>query len=258
MNTSQPTPDPRTVDRGGRRTLARAEDVFSVVLIGLMAILSLTPVVSRLFLVADIRGSTDYIRQLVLWIAFAGGAITSREGRHLALSFGYDALGARTKEWVRAVTSLIDVLFLTILTLASLSFSLVGFDPSAMVGIIPSWILSLVMPAGFLVMMARAIRGSAERPVLRWIAAAGILPGLAFGLAPLSNLLASAGALGQASAAAQAALAPALGALFLPLILLLVVSTVLGSPIYILLGGLAVLFSSTPAARWRRCPTKGT
>jgi len=257
MNTSQPTPDLRPVDRGGRRTLARAEDVLSVVLIGLMAILSLTPVVSRLFQVADIRGSTDYIRQLVLWVAFAGGAITSREGRHLALSFGYDALGARTKEWVRAVTSLIDVLFLTILTLASLSFSLTGFDPSATVGIIPSWILSLIMPAGFLVMMARAIRGSAERPVLRWIAAAGILPGLAFGLAPLSNLLASAGALGPASAAAQGALAPVLGALFLPLILLLVVSTVLGSPIYILLGGLAVLFFFHSGGALEAVPNEG-
>jgi C4-dicarboxylate transporter DctM subunit len=258
MSTSPPTPGPDlSAPRRGSGIPALSEDLLSVILMGLMAVLSLSPVLSRLFSVPDIRGSADYIRHLVLWVAFTGGAITSREGRHLALSFGYDALNAGARIWVKACTSFVNVFFLTILVFSSLSFSILGFDPSAMVGFIPSWILSLIMPAGFLVMTARSIRSSAERPALRWIAAAGILPGLAFALPPLANLLSNAGALGQAFAAAQAAVAPVLNALFLPLVLVLVVSTVLGSPIFILLGGLAVLFFLHSGGALETVPNEG-
>ena len=257
MSTSPPTPGPSQPAVGGRGGLAGAEDLLSVALIGLMAILSLLPVLTRLFSVPGIRGSTDYIRHLVLWVAFAGGAITSREGRHLALSFGYDALGDRAKTRVKAVTSLIDVFFLTILVFSSLSFSLLGFDPTAQVGVIPTWILSLIMPAGFAVMGARTIRSSASRPAMRWIAAAGILPGLAFALGPLASLLSAAGAIGQPFAAAQAAITPVLGSLFLPLLLVLVASTVLGSPIFILLGGLAVLFFFHSGGALEAVPNEG-
>jgi C4-dicarboxylate transporter, DctM subunit len=257
MNTSPPTPAPRTAAPGGRPGLARAEDLFSVGLIALITILSILPVLTRFALVPGIRGSAGYIRHLVLWIAFAGGAITSRQGRHLALSFGYDALAGKAKEWVKTATSLVDVFFLSILTLSSLSFSILGFDPTALIGLIPTWILSLIMPAGFIVMLARSIRSSSERSGLRWLAAAGILPGLAFGLAPLSNLLSSAGGIGHFIGAAQSALAPILGWFFLPLIFVLVASTVLGSPIFILLGGLAVLFFFHSGGALETIPNEG-
>jgi C4-dicarboxylate transporter DctM subunit len=258
MSTSPPTPGPDpAVSRSRIGLLSQSEDLLSVILTALMAVLSLQPVLTRLFSVPEIRDSADYIRHLVLWVAFTGGAITSREGRHLALSFGYDALGAGSKVWVKACTSFVDVLFLVALLFSSLSFSLLGFAPSTKVGFIPSWILALIMPAGFLVMAARTIRRSAERPALRWIAAAGILPGLVFALAPMSNLLSSAGGIGQAFAAAQAAVTPVMNALFLPLILVLVVSTVLGSPIFLLLGGLAVLFFFRSAGALETVPNEG-
>jgi len=257
MSTLPPTRDLNLPSRGNTGLLSRSEDLLSVVLIALMALLSLLPVLTRLFSVPGGRGSTDYIRHLVLWTAFTGGAITSRQGRHLALSFGYDALGDNAKSWVKSWTSLVDVLFLTILTLSSLSFSLLGFDPSAMIGVIPTWLLALIMPVGFLVMTVRTIRHSSRRPGLRWIAAAGIVPGLVLGLAPLSNLLGSAGALGRVCATAQAALAPVLGAAFLPLVLILVVSVVMGSPIFVLLSGLAVLFFSHSGGALEAVPNEG-
>ena len=194
----------------------------------------------------------------MLWTAFTGGVITSREGRHLALSFGYDALGDQAKRWVKSWTSFVDVFFLTVLMLSSLSFSLVGFDPTA-TGRSDPVLDPRAHHAGGVPCHDRCapFGHAAQRPALRWIAAAGILPGLAFGLAPLSNLLSSAGAIGQACAAAQAALAPVLGALFLPLVLVLVASAVLGSPIFILLSGLAVLFFFHSGGALEAVPNEG-
>ncbi|HVO40638.1 MAG TPA: TRAP transporter large permease subunit [Spirochaetia bacterium] len=242
MSTSPPTPAPRESARRVRAILTRAEDLLSVLLIVLAALLSILPVFTRLLHVPGVRGGPDYIRHLVLWIAFAGGAITTREGRHLALSFGVDLMPSDVKAWVKVLTSFVDILFLTVLTIAGLSFSLLGFDPTAQVGRIPAWILSLIMPAGFTAMGVRTILHSSPSRSRRWIVAAALLPGLAFGLAPLANLLSTAGALGQAVAAAQTAVAPVLAAVHIPLLLLLIASTLVGGPFFILLGGLAVLF----------------
>ncbi len=108
----------------------RVENWVSFVLLALVALLSLVGVLSRLLSLAGIRGLADYIQHIVIWIAFAGGAVTSREGKHLALTYGLDFFGRGVKAWVRTFTSLVDVFFLTVLTLSSLSFAVIGFDPA--------------------------------------------------------------------------------------------------------------------------------
>jgi tripartite ATP-independent transporter DctM subunit len=228
--------------------LSRGEDWLSFLLLALATLLSCYGVLSRKLSLAGIRGSSGYIQHIVIWIAFAGGAVTSREGKHLALTYGLDFFGEAVKSWVRTLTSLIDVFILSSLTIAALSFSFLGFDPGARVGLIPLWALALAMPAGFLLMTARAIARSSEKPARRWIPVIGVFGGLLYGMPALANVLAAAagpsagGFIAEGAAAIAAAVAPVQNALHLPLLVLLIASTLLGTPIFILLGGLAVLF----------------
>ncbi|HTP58699.1 MAG TPA: TRAP transporter large permease subunit, partial [Spirochaetia bacterium] len=69
--------------------------------------------------------------------------------------------------------------------------------------------------------------------------------------------LSTVGGIGQALAAAQVAVGPVLNALFLPLVLILVASAVMGSPIFILLGGLAILFFSHSGGALETVPNEG-
>jgi tripartite ATP-independent transporter DctM subunit len=223
------------------------EDWLAFLLLALVTLLALYGVLSRKLSLAGIRGISGYVQHIVIWIAFAGGAVTSRQGQHLALTYGLDFFGDAVKSWVRTFTSVVDVLILSTLTIASLSFSFLGFDPGAKVGVIPIWILALAMPAGFLLMTARAIARSSEKPARRWIAALGVPAGILYGMPALANLLAAAagaegGPIVDAAIAVASAVAPLLNALHLPLVVILIASTMLGTPIFILLGGLAVLF----------------
>ncbi len=247
----QPTPgnNPTAAGRPGARlgaALLRGEDWLAFLLLALVTLLSLYGVLARKLSLAGIRGISGYIQHVVIWIAFAGGAVTSREGKHLALTYGLDFFGDAVKSWVRTCTSLVDVLILSSLTIASLSFSFLGFDPGAMVGVIPIWILALAMPAGFLLMTARAIARSSEKPGRKWIAALGVPAGILYGMPALANLLAAVagggGPIVDAAMAAASAIGPVLNAVHLPLVVILIASTLLGTPIFVLLGGLAVLF----------------
>jgi tripartite ATP-independent transporter DctM subunit len=235
--------------------LARIENWVSFILLCLAVLLSFGGVVTRAFSSAGLRSSGGYIQHIVIWIAFAGGALASRERKHLALTYGLDLLPPRAKAWVQTATSAVDGFILAILTLASLQFALRAFDPGSLVGVIPTRVLALAMPAGFLLMTVRAIAFSSKRPARRLVALAGLVLGLAYALPTIADLLSalprSLGGLGDAVSAAADAVAPVVTAVHLPLVVVLVAAGLLGSPIFVLLGGLAVLLftytGGTPA-----------
>ncbi len=228
--------------------LTRVEDWFSFILLVFTSVLAIVGVFSRLLGLAGIRGLGGYVQHLVIWIAFAGGAVTSREGRHLALTYGLDFFGEKVKSWVRTVTSTVDTFFLTVLTVTSLSFTFQSFGAGTRVGAIPIQALVLVMPLGFLLMTVRAALGSSSVPARRLIPLVGVLGGLVYGMPSIAALVAEAlgpragGPVVDWAARFAAAVAPAQEALHLPLVVLLILSTLVGTPIFVLLGGLAVLF----------------
>ena len=245
MSTSPPTPEIRLQPEPAvLRPFHRAEDVFSTVLLGLTAVLPLFQVVARLLSIPGIRGSSDYIQHLVLWTAFAGGAVTARESRHLALTVGSERLPAGIRAALKVFTSLVTLFFLTILTISSLSFAVNGFLPGAYAGIFPIWVLALVMPAGFTLMTVRFLLRASPTWRGRLIACAGIAAGLVMSAGPLADSFSFLAAHEAAQFLQRLAegIAPIFAWMFLPLLALLILSVLGGAPIFILLGGLAVLF----------------
>ncbi|MBN2442500.1 MAG: TRAP transporter small permease subunit, partial [Spirochaetales bacterium] len=67
------------------------ENWFSYIVLGLIVLLLLIEIIGRLFN-TGIPGSADYIKHLVLWAAFIGAMITTREKKHLSLSLGVDSI----------------------------------------------------------------------------------------------------------------------------------------------------------------------
>ncbi len=226
------------------------ENSFAPLLLVAATLILAMDIVARLLGVSALRASTDYVRHLVLWISFAGAMITTREKSHLSMSVGVERLSEPARRVVATATSLVSVAVCTALAAASLSFALTGFDPTDTVGAFPTRIVALVMPVGFAVIAMRFIRTPERGNGRRWIASLGILAGLALGwealVSSLLSILPSSSAvfawLTVAGSRVTGVLAPVFSALHLPLIILLVVSVFLGGPIFVLVGGLALLF----------------
>ena len=232
------------------QALRAAENTFSPILLVLITLVLLITIVARLFGVSSIRASNDYIRYLVLWISFAGAMITTREKSHLSLSLGVERMPEGMRRWVVTGTSLVAAAICTVLAASAFSFIMTGFDPGARVGFIPVRAATLAMPLGFLFMTIRFILTPIRGNGRRLIALLGVPVGLVIGWSPFVNGLLSvlpastpsAIWLATAGTGFAAAVAPVLGALHLPLIVVLIVSVFLGGPIFVLVGGLSALF----------------
>ena len=227
-----------------------AENAFTPILLLLLTLLLSVSIVARLLGVSGIRASGDYVRHLVLWIAFAGAMITTREKSHLSLTIGVERLPESARRWVVTGTSIVASAVCTALALSSFSFVLAGFDPSQRIGVVPVRVAGIIMPLGFAFMAMRFILTPEKGGGRRAIVLLGLLAGVLVGFTPMVNavlaLSRSATAftawLASAGSVVQGFIDPGLSALHLPLVLLLVVCVFMGGPIFVLVGGLASLF----------------
>lgn len=196
---------------GRRRRAHRAENLLLAALLGAMVVLPLVEIGLRQFS-AGIPSAPDFLRHLTLWVGMLGGAIAARDGRLLALATGR-ALAGRGR-FAAHFASAVAVAVSALLCVASLRFVLEErTGGTTMAYRIPVWLVQLPLPLGFVVIAIR-------------IAVAGART---WGMRAL--LVVAAGAVGVAGAFVPPGLA--VGAL--------VVATFLGAPIFVALGGAALI-----------------
>jgi C4-dicarboxylate transporter DctM subunit len=216
-------------ETGPTTPLQLFEDSFSIVALSLMTALPVIEMVSRLFRWPGIPGSAVVVQQLTLWIGMLGGLLASRSNRLLGLSsssFLPESWRAPSK--VIAGAGLAAVC--TSLAWASWVFVRTERESgSYLLPGVPKWTALAIMLVGFAIIALRAVWHASPAWSGRSLAA------LALFIPALLGFVISPGA-------------PAV----LPLLLvLLIVATLLGLPIFAVFGGLALLLfwnSGTPAA----------
>lgn len=211
-----------------------------------LALFPTMEVIARKFFNTGIRNSTDFTYQLVLFLTFVGGAITSREGKHLALNFELK-LKEGIKQKIHVYNAFLGIAFTTAFAIASLSFSLNGFDRSNKISIFPVWVISLIMAVGYILMAARFITPLPKKKGLRWIAGSGILFGLIIALPPLINGLQAVFPSVPDFFISLAEIGSRINLLVAgPMLIILVISAFSGLPLFVVLGGVAyMLFART-------------
>lgn len=218
-------------------TVGRWEDSLALAALLAMAVLPSVEAITRVLRISGIPGSSIIVQHLTLWIGFLGAILASRRDRLLALTRhpaprpGSGAQGEKgpavMKTWV-AQTVAITVTVM----LAWASYKLVLAEARYPRNILPGvsvWVLQLIMPVGFLLialeMLKRVPRETEWRAMtLAVVVIAGTI-GLGGTLRSPLLFWSGLGALGVALA--------------------------LGAPIFIGLGGLAVMlfwYHSVPTA----------
>jgi C4-dicarboxylate transporter, DctM subunit len=197
-----------------------------------LAALLLLPVgesVARLVFDRGIPGSGPFVQHLTLWVAFLGAALAAREGKLLAMASG-EFLHGRWKEVSSVVAAAVAGAASTLLAMASWDLATIDRQAGSVIAVgVPVWIAQLVMPFAFALIALRLVWRAAASWRGRSLAALGIVAGVAIGLQPQWLE----------------------GAPAWPGLLLIVVATVAGGPIFAALGGVAVymfLVEGVPAA----------
>lgn len=198
----------------------RGETLVGVAAIIAMAALPVLEMILRGVFGTGLPGSFGFVQHLTLWVAFTGALIATREGRHLTLVSGAGHIPERVRPAGAMLAVAAPTAVTTGLAWASLEFvrSEAMFATSGIGQWVPVWLMESILPVAFAAMTVRFVL-RAEGRLLKGAALGGIL----------------------VSALVGFVIGPAWPEVALPAIVLLAGALVFGAPIFVLLGGAALL-----------------
>ncbi len=211
---------PAPAGEGSRRWLREVENLLVSFALAALVLLPLVEIVLRKVFQTGISGATAFQQHLTLLIGLLGGALAAREHRLLTLSTLIDVLKGQGRVYARVFSSAFAAGISVFLCVAAAQLVQTEREAGKILAYgIPVWTIQSVMPVSFGVIALRVLWHAAERWRGRLVAlllAGGIVW---IGLQP--------------------PIAP--DTLVLPALVALLLAVVLGAPIFVLLGGAALI-----------------
>ncbi|MCP9439309.1 MAG: TRAP transporter large permease subunit [Nitrospira sp.] len=185
----------------------------------LMAVLPVVEILLRLLANTGIPASASYVQSLSLWVGFIGAMLAARDDGHLTFLLGREVAPRVIRTYSAAFTALISTAVAASLSWASFEFVRADLSSPIVIGDwLPTWVAEVILPFSFAVMAVRfAMKPEMIRD--RFVALLGVPAAAGIGwLLP---------------AGAPEVLWAGLFALLL--------AAILGTPIFIVLGGVTLL-----------------
>jgi tripartite ATP-independent transporter DctM subunit len=211
---------PAPAGEGWRRWLRDVENLLVSLSLAALVLLPLGEILLRKLFQTGLSGATAFQQHLTLLIGLLGGALAARDRRLLALSTLLNVLKGQWQVLARVFSSAFAAGISVFLCVAAAQ--LVQTEKAAgkiLAYGIPVWTIQLVMPLGFGVIALRVVWRAAEswrgRLVALLLAGGVVWTGLRPPIAP--------------------------DTLVLPALLALLAAVVLGAPIFVMLGGAALI-----------------
>ncbi|MFW5683451.1 MAG: TRAP transporter large permease subunit [Spirochaetota bacterium] len=222
--------------------LRRVESLAASGSLLVLALLPIAEMLVRLVGFGGIPGYSGYAFHLVLFTAFLGGMVTAREGRHLAIKIAVEAMPARARSVAETASAFLSTMLGIAFFWSSLSFVAVGFEPGARVGFLPVQFFAAVMPVGFLVMTVRFLLRTPATVSARLVAIVGLVGGTFIGFSAIADIVywyaPTIPPLVDAVVDVWYRVMPLVA---IPSIIALIAGAFLGVPLFVVLGGAALL-----------------
>lgn len=207
------------------------EDGIAALALAAMVVLPLLEIVLRRFAGIGIPGEGPIVQHLVLWVGFLGAAIAARDGKLLSLATGSFVPDGWPRRLTTIFASAIGSAVAIALALAAWELVQSEREVGSQIGAgIRTWWAQLILPIGFAVIACRLAWRASDSWAGRAVAAFGLALGVAVALHPTWLE----------------------GRSPWPGVLLIVLAGALGTPIFAILGGAAVVLfladGTTPAA----------
>jgi tripartite ATP-independent transporter DctM subunit len=203
-----------------RPALVKFENSVALLAMAGIIILPLAEIVLRKWFATGIPGAAPFAQHLTMWVGMLGAAIAARDGKLLSLATGEFLAHSRTATVARFIAGVVGAAVSTVFAVGGVS--LVGIDRIEATEIaagVPVWVADLVLPVSFGLIAARLMWQSSTNWILRGVALVGPIVG--YWIATHPELLD-----GQ----------PAW-----PWLTAIIAASLLGAPIFVLLGGAAVV-----------------
>jgi C4-dicarboxylate transporter DctM subunit len=199
--------------------LARAERAILVAGVALLALIPLAEAAGRPLGGLHVPGAAAWIAELTLWLAFVGGLAATREQKHLTLSTS-ELFPEGLRRAGHVLAGAVSAATAGLLAWASVGVIAANREEGRILpGGIPQWASEAIMPVAFAFIALRFAWKASSRPAPRLAAFAAIPATFLLGLVP--------------------------GVVFWsawPFVALILASALLGAPVFVAMGALALLF----------------
>jgi tripartite ATP-independent transporter DctM subunit len=215
------------------------EDIVCIVVLVLMAVLPLLEIAVHFLFKTGIPASTGFIVHFFLFTALIGGMICTRNESHLAVSFVQYIPEGSVRGRLKKLCNLVSAFVSIIIAWSSISFIKIGLDGS-MIGFIPRRVLASIIPVAFFII---AVRFARRTRLTGWKILFPVLA-LVFGtIASFPSIAKIIWGFDMPDVVFNICDLYADIAWFakIPLVVLLVIAALGGTPLFIVLGGLSLL-----------------
>jgi C4-dicarboxylate transporter, DctM subunit len=200
--------------------VAKSVDIFTVVLVGALVLIPVINVISRKIIGVGFSSTLSLVQHLTLWVCYLGAAIAARKGDLLSIGDASSFLPEHLKQLVKNSVGMISVSMVTIMFIAASMMLQVEFEFGKMTNFgLPVWVAQLAIPIGYGLIIFRLIQQSCSK--WQHYVAILIFTALVIYIGSFEDLQES-------------------GIIWIGIIVLLIVS-VFKLPIFIALGGIALL-----------------
>lgn len=198
----------------------RAENLLITLTLAVMVLLPMTEIILRVGWNAGLAGSSTIVQHLTLVVGMLGGALAAREGRLLALSTATTLLPPAWKSRTHWFSQSFSAAITLLLCIASAQFVWAEQEGQSMLlpGV-PLWIIQMILPLGFAAITLRLLYRASTQWSRRLLAAA--FAGAVVALGVWSPWPAE--------------------TLVWPGLIVLLVATLLGAPVFVTLGGAGLI-----------------
>jgi len=203
-----------------RPILWRGENAIATLTACALMVLPLVEIVARTVFSTGVPGAGPFTNHLVMWVAMLGAAIAARDEKLLALATGSFIPEGRWRDAARVAAAAVGSAVAALFAMGSAEYVRVRYASGRELAAgVPEWITELVLPVAFALIAVRLAWLGSKSPWGRAIAFLGLGIGFGIGFRPLAVVGSSAW----------------------PWIGVIIGATILGAPIFVMIGGAALV-----------------
>ncbi|MFW6292194.1 MAG: TRAP transporter large permease subunit [Spirochaetota bacterium] len=220
----------------------RFENGLNLIALLLLGILPIAEIVVRTVFRAGIKDATLYVQQFVLLVGFLGGMLAAREDAHLSVAAGSLIRSERLRDLVQSISHTLAVTFTTAFTVAAVEWWITAFGTGSLIGIVPVRVFAAVVPLSFAVMAVRFALTAPKRSATTIALIGGFVVGLLLAVGSAINLAYTFVLdIPEFIFALEGLWFGFVNFVAVPLMIILVFSAFLGTPLFVILTGVAYL-----------------
>jgi tripartite ATP-independent transporter DctM subunit len=220
--------------------LWRIEDGICYFFLICLTLLPIAEAVARLWFKTGVPASAGLMVHFLLVLGLLSGMITTRQGEHLSIALTEYFFSDAHKKKLHIAVNLLSAFVVTIIAWCGVSFVAIALSPWKLIGFIPDQVFALIIPAGYGIIAFRFARLTGLRGIARLLPVLAIVLGTVCSLPSIAKLIWGFDAPDSVYEFTDK-LSMLADYVKLPVLLLLVVAALAGTPLFVVMGAMALI-----------------